>query len=172
MTVHMREYKFLTTFWGGFILALAGLGCGLIPGLTSNDPNPTPTVIVLEGPVSIFQPQRDFVQVGIGEELLLNSYHISNHQLDHLEIFVNGQKIRTEVSRAEGGTFPPRFATVQVRDNGRYIATDSTAPLLPTDKWAVSLRWVGHVPGTYDLKLQIVDTEDQRNDVTQRIEVK
>ena len=159
--------------WALLGLVLVGLGCGALPSLADFTVEATATPFVLTGPRSTFVPQRDLVLVQTGEALTLESYHVSNVKLKRLDILVNGQKIRTEATSASGGTFSPDLATVQIVSDDQPVVAANATPSLSTSAWTISLQWVGHIPGTYELTLQVTDSNEQTSDpVTQRIEVR
>lgn len=154
-------------------LIVFGLGCGLMPDLANLSAETTPTPFVLSGPLSTFVPHRDLVVVEAGQELILKSYHVSTVDVTRLDIWVNGQPVRTEATSAAGGTFPPELATVQIVSGDQGLVAASLTPTFPTSTWTVPLRWVGHVPGRYNLTVQVTDRQDRVGAaVTQAIEVR
>ena len=161
-----------TIFLSILISTFAILGCGLTAGFFGGDELILPTPVVLgDKPVSSFVPNQDVVRTKVGEARVLKSYHASKAQLDRLDILVNGQRIRTETTAANA--FSPALATVQVFVDNQLVTVSSLAPPLPTNSWEVSILWIGRVPGTYDLTLQVHDKDAQMSDpVTQQIEVR
>ena len=81
-----KQVKLILILLGTFIL-----GCGSISALTGGDTEPVATPFILEKPHSTFVPWRDNIQVGVEQELILETYHVSNAQLEQLKIQVNGE---------------------------------------------------------------------------------
>jgi len=129
-------------------------------------PTPTPQ----SWPHSTFVPPRKHVQVPAEQRLQIDSYHASTTNLEAVEIFVNGQKLVPEETAATGqtGTFPRDLADVQLRTED-----DEPTANAPTAGKKITLIWVGHVPGTYELKMVATDASGRTgNPIVQLIEVK
>jgi hypothetical protein len=165
--------KSWTNFLRYSLALLFILGCRSVLGLDESENVGIPTPTPLEKPYSTFVPLRDVVEVKVNEELLLESYHISQDQLKDLTILVNDQLLRTEATSGYPNTFDSNLATVQVMLDDQAVVANIATPPLPTSAWTVMVRWIGHVPGTYTLSLQATDTADRVGDpVTQLIEVR
>lgn len=154
-------------------LVLFGLGCDSVTRFTSFGLQ-QPSSTVAQWPQSSFVFPRKSVQVGVGEELHLESYHRSPAKLATLIISVNGQPIGTFApSGDQAPVFPDDFITVRVLANGPSIRASSVEPKFPTAAWTVRLGVIGRIPGTYDLRLVAIDTLGRTgNPIVQRIEVR
>jgi hypothetical protein len=157
---------------------------------------PTPTPVSL--PHSTFVPSETAAQVLVGVPLPLETHHLTAlaNRLERLEIFVNGQPVRTEATSGQV-TFPPELATIEIvtrndpeRANlaevvpflpptcrevlhiGNGPVLDSPLSSFPSSDWNVCYVWIGCVPGTYDLSMVAIDRAGNRSEViAQRIEV-
>jgi hypothetical protein len=156
-----------------FELAWLTLGCQAVPEFTSFSLEGTP-VTAKKWPHSTFVPLRENVQVGVGEELRLESHHMSPDRLDKLEIFVDDEPVIVEASSEEGAIFSYKSNTIQIFVDAPPIGqTNSVQPKLSTSAWTVSMIWIADLPGTYDLSLRATDKLQRQGDlITQRIEVK
>jgi hypothetical protein len=154
-------------------LTWLALGCQSIPEFTSFSLEGTP-VTAKKWPHSTFVPLRESAQVGVGEELPLESHHMSPDRLDKLEISVNDEPVRLEASSKEGAIFSYKANTVQIFvDAPPAGQANSVQPRLSTSSWTVSMIWIANVPGTYELSLKATDKlQSQGKPITQWIEVK
>lgn len=124
-------------------------------------------------PHSTFVPPTKRVQIFTGQALELETYHLSPEQLTDIQIFVNGQPLRSEET-AGSTAFPDRLLNVQVRsgEDGRLVQTARVTPALPTSEETVSVVVIGNTPGRYDLSLVAADEAGQEGTpIVQRIEV-
>jgi len=183
--------------WLGIGLAFFTLACQTLTDLAvGNAGLPTPTPIAW--PHSAFVPPLERSQVLVSEPLALETHHLTrmtNHLTGTLRILVNGQPIRTEETAGQV-TFPPELATfhiVTVEQPEQAVLADvepflpptcqdvleqegvvlhSPLSRYPSSEWNVCYIWVGHVPGTYDVSMQVVDnTGNESEIIIQRIEV-
>jgi hypothetical protein len=117
------------------------------------------------------------------------------NRLEKLEIFINGQPLRTEETSGQA-TFPPELATIQIirPDQAEPVSPVSlqtslpvcqklllaeNAPLLnspesqfPSAEWNVCYVWIGRIPGSYDLSMVATDNTGAQSElISQRIEV-
>jgi hypothetical protein len=122
-------------------------------------------------PYSALVPSGKILRARVNEPLLLETYHMSRAGLDTLNVSVNKQPLPQENLSPQTPFFPRHLATVTFVVNGQEIRTGYLQPPYPTSTWTVPLIWTGHVPGTYDLVLQVTDKANQKGDITQRIEV-
>ena len=154
-------------------LAWLALGCQAVTEFTGFSLEGTP-VTAEQWPHSTFVPARKSVQVGVGEELHLESHHMSPDRLDRLEILVNDEPVIVEASSEEGAIFSYKANTVQIFVDAPLAGqANSVQPKLSTSAWTVSMIWIADLPGTYDLSLRATDKLQRRRDfITQRIEVK
>ncbi len=151
-------------------LALLAMGCQISEQLISFSLTEPP---VTDRPHSTFVPPRERIQVDLEQILQVESYHTSKDQLGTLEIFVNGQPIRSEKTSGSKGTFPHNLASVAVLIEGQPVITNAIQSQQPIPAWTVSIQWVGHVPGTYDLSMVVTDQAGHPGEpIVQRIEVK
>ena len=152
-------------------LALLTLGCQAVSEFTISSLEGTP--VTAEGwPRSTFVPLRERVKVGVGEELHLESHHLSPDKLDKLEILVNGAPAETEAPTEKGAIFSHKAGAVKISvDAPPGSQSNAVQPKLSTSAWTVSMIWIAEVPGTYDLSLKATDMAGQSDLVTQRIEV-
>lgn len=150
------------------------------------------------GPRSNFVEHRAIVRANVGEPLPIESYHIGQKKLDSVEISINDRPIGPPESDGIVATFPYTQATVVIENRAQPILIDSpktkpqlvtimvgpkplythsVRPKYKTSTWSYTLIWVGHIPGTYDLKLQATDSAEPDKDgqpgepIVQRIEV-
>jgi hypothetical protein len=184
------------SLWLGVGLAFFTLACQTLTDLAvGNAALPTPTPIAW--PHSAFVPPLERSQVLVGEPLALETHHLTRmtNQLNTLRFFVNGQPIRTEET-ADQVTFPPNLAsfyivTVEQPEQALLANVEPFLPptcqdvleqegvvlhsplsQYPSSDWNVCYIWIGHVPGTYDVSMQVVDSAgDESEIIIQRIEV-
>jgi hypothetical protein len=115
-------------------------------------------------PYSVFVHHQKDLQVNVGEKLLLDTYHVGQNKLRELEIFVNKQPL---------SDLPTKLATIQSPDNEQAVQFDRLTSPFPNTTWNVSLIWIGHTPGTYDLSLVVTDETGHKGEpIVQRIEVR
>jgi hypothetical protein len=155
-------------------LTLLTMGCQTIGGLEIlgfGEATPTP----IPWPHSTFVPPRKSVQVAVGQALQIDSYHLSPERLDKVEIFVNGQPIKSEDTAAadQAAIFPGQLVNVQVLSEQGLVQASRVQPEFPSAAETVSLIWVSYIPGTYDLSLIATDTTGHKGQpIVQRIEVR
>jgi hypothetical protein len=192
----MKNQNSQIILWLGLGLAVFTLACQTLTDLAvTNATLPTPTPIAW--PHSAFVPPLERSQVMLGEPLALETHHLTRmtDQLIALRILVNGQPIRTEETAGQV-TFPPELATfhiVTVEQPEQVVLADvepflpptcqdvleqegvvlhSPLSRYPSSDWNVCYIWVGHVPGTYDVSMQVVDSAGNESEfIIQRIEV-
>ena len=153
-------------------LALMLVGCQSITEFTSFSLEGTP-VTSKSWPYSTFVPLRESVQIDVGETLHLESLHVSPAGLAKLEIFVNGSPVVVTASSEEDIIFSNASGNIQILVDAQPGQGNSVEPEFPNSDWTVSLIWIGHVPGTYNLSLVVTDRAGKPgNRVTQWIEVK
>jgi len=151
-------------------LTLLTLACGSIFSSYS-----TPTAAPKFWPNSTFVPPNKSIQVPLGQEVIIESYHASTEPLTAVQILVNGQPLTTEASSAAGqsNTFPNDLANVRVLTQDGEVTTSSVEPALPTYSKTVQLLWTGRVPGVYELSMVATDEANRTgNTIVQRIEVR
>ncbi len=167
----MDKKSTITRFW--LICAvIAVIGCGPFFGGNAEEVSGRPTRVVLDKPISTFVPLREQLQVEVGEPILLESYHISSAQLDQVTLTVNDQLLRSEATGTGPNTFSSELASVELIVGDQPVVASTVSPALPTSAWTLPVRWVGHVPGTYEIRVQVTDLDGQQGDpVIQRIEV-
>lgn len=122
-------------------------------------------------PYSALVPSGQILRTRVNEPLLLKTYHMSRAGLDTLNVSVNQQPLPQENLSPQTPFFPGSLATVAFVVNGQEIRSGYVQPPYPTTTWTVPLIWTGHVPGTYDLVLQVTDKANETGVITQRIEV-
>ncbi len=160
--------------WLAIGLILLTISCQTFSDIeifASPDPTPTPK----SWPHSAFVPPHKSAQVFVGQELQIDSYHVSTEKLKKIEIFVNGQRLRTEESGAAGQTdaFPSGLVNVRVRSEDGLMSVSSVEPEIPTAGKKLTLIWRAQVPGVYELSMVATDvTSRTGNTIVQQIEVK
>lgn len=182
--------------WFSIGLVVLSLGCRTLDGLNlTGSATPTPTPI--SWPHSTFVPSQKSVRVRVGRPLVIETHHLTGmaYRLEKLEIFINGQPIRTEETSGQA-TFPPELAAIQIvkPEQAEPVSPVSlqtappacqalllagNAPLLnspesqfPSAEWNVCYVWIGRVPGTYDLSMVATDNTGARSElISERIEV-
>lgn len=153
-------------------------------------------------PASTFVTARARLQVGVGETVLIETYHLSQNSPAAMKVWVNGQPVGADESTPAAAVFPDSLATVELATvrpvpavfNCAAVVCLSTAdnepvmvkaiiqrgplrsavlrPEFPNSTWAAPLLWTGHVPGTFDLSVQVTDRAGKTGPkITQRIEV-
>jgi hypothetical protein len=169
------------------------MACQLTDNLSLTGSNASTT-----GPVSTFVPHQEKLVVDLGEQVIIETYHMSENRFGSLEIFVN-QQPAAEIESTIGSTLASvDLATLKVLAptteyaDGECVSNScdelSTTTISITDEpivippiqseypnttWSVFLMWTGHVPGTYDLTMQVTDNAGIQGELlTQRIEVK
>lgn len=144
------------------LTTLLTLACSTISELTSAPTQAVVTrVIVEDKPLSTFVPAREVIQVPVNEPVEFETYHASDLPIASLVVAVNGQT-----------DFPANLASVEIIEDGQVIGTTSATPIYPTSTWPVRVRWIGRVPGTYELSLVATNAEGEAGDpVVQQIEV-
>jgi hypothetical protein len=149
------------------------LGCQSLPDFTSFSLEGTP-VPSDEWPRSNFVPFRESVQVGVGEELPLESHHMSPNRLEKLKILVNDEPVQVKASSEEGAMFSDKANAVQIWVDAPSTGEEnSVRPQLSTSAWTVSMIWIADVPGTYELELKATDKlQNPGEPIIQWIEVK
>ena len=161
-------------------LMLFSLACGSLSNLGEAAIPSTPTPLWADKPYSTITPlissqSNDLgnkVAVGVGDELILQSHHLSLEPLQTLDIWINDQPV-PQADQPVEASFPPELAQLEVISGDEFVSASKITPLFPTSDWTVSLRWVGHTPGTYELKLQATDQANHIGEpVIQRIEVR
>lgn len=116
-----------------------------------------------QNPRSAFVHHQDNLQVGVEQEMRIESYHIGYNKLSELKIFINKQPL---------SDFPAELATIQVQ-NGKANQVDHLTLSFPSTTWDASFVWIGHTPGTYELSLVVTDDVGQESEpVVQWIEVR
>ena len=148
-------------------------------------------------PVSTFVAPRQSLYARVGEPLAIASYHRGHTKLAELEISVNDQPLRSEISEGESSIFPEYLATAQVLVRGepayanlqqltfpspgcQYLLSQAGSTRLgyvplqpPSSVWTMCHIWVGQTPGTYNLSMVAVDEAGHRGEpIVQRIEVR
>jgi hypothetical protein len=160
-------------------------------GLTGS----TPTIT---GAVSTFVPHQEKLVVDLGEQVIIETYHMSANRLGSLEIFVNrqsaadiGSTIDTTLASVDLATLKvlapsteyaggecisdscDELSATIVSMSDQPIAVPPIQSEYPNTTWSVFLLWTGYVPGTYDLTMHVTDNAGIQSDpITQRIEVK
>lgn len=160
-------------YWLTLGLLFFSLACNSLPGLGQQTPETVPTPVALDKPISSIEPllparanrAGDRVSLAVGEELILRTHHLSRNELDTLQIWVNDQPLNQ---------FPPELGQLDVISGDQILPADPLiAPALPTSEITVRLRWIGRLPGTYEIKLQVTDKAGMTGEpVSQRIEVR
>lgn len=148
-------------------------------------------------PLSNFVDRRQNLHARVGVPLAIASYHRGYEKLDRLEISVNGQQLRSEATAGRPDIFPEYLGTTQVLVRGQpvqaslqqltypspacqYLLTTggpvemSSVPLQPPSSvWTVCHLWLAQTPGTYELSITAVDTDNHRGEpIVQQIEVR
>ena len=160
-------------------------------GLTGGDATATE-------PRSFFVPHQDKLVVDLEEQVIIETYHTSKNRFGLLEISVNRQPVTESGSAIDDMLASVGVATIKVLAptteyaNGvcvgdrcdvlsTTIVSTTSEPIVvlpiqseyPNTTWKVLLAWTGHVPGTYDLTMQVTDNAGNQGErITQRIEVK
>ncbi|HXV42719.1 MAG TPA: hypothetical protein VEC96_06620 [Anaerolineae bacterium] len=187
----MRKKSIFTLFFT-IGLALLMIGCQSLPGFNIFETS-APDV---DAPRSNFVPPRRDIQVGVGQLLPIESYHVGSTKLMTVEIAINGQPLRAEATAGQPNTFPERLAIAQVLVVGQpaqaaYQQLPFPAPVCrnelhdgpmqtnvllltpPSSAQTVCHIWIGRIPGTYNLSLIAVDEMGHRGaPITQTIEVR
>ena len=182
------------TFALFFVISLAFLlaACQSLPGFNifeTAEPD-------ADAPRSNFVPPRQDIQVGVGQLLPIESYHIGSTKLMTVEIAINGQPLRAEATAGQPNTFPAYLAIAQVLVVGQPaqadlpqlpfpapvcrnelhdgpVQTNALALTPPSSVQTVCHIWMGRIPGTYNLSLVAVDEMGRRGaPITQTIEVR
>ncbi len=148
-------------------------------------------------PRSAFVPHQDKLVVDLEEQVIIETYHTSNNRFGSLEISVNRQPVTENGSAIDDMLASVGVATIKVLaptteyadgvcvgDRCDVLSTTivsiTSEPIVvlpiqseyPNTTWNVFLMWTGHVPGTYDLTMQVTDNAgNQGKRITQRIEV-
>ena len=166
------------------------LACRLTDDLGLTGSSATPT-----GPRSSFVPHPEKLVVDVGEQAMIETYHMSENRFGSLEISVNrlpaaeNESALTSVSLATLKVLAPttEYANGECVDDGACDELSATTvsitdqPIVipplqseyPNTTWKVYLMWTGHVPGTYDLTMQVTDKAGKQGErLTQHIEVK
>ena len=166
------------------------LACQITDSLDLTGSTPTPS-----GPRSTFVPHPEKLVVDVGKQTMIETYHTSENRFGSLEIAVNqlpaaaDESALTSVDLATLKVLAPttEFADGVCVDDGRCDELSATTisisdqPIVippiqseyPNTTWTVFLSWTGHVPGTYDLTMQVTDKAGKQGErLTQRIEVK
>ena len=149
-------------------------------------------------PRSAFVPRQDKLVVDLEEPVIIETYHTSKNRFGSLEISVNRQPVTENGSAVDDMLASVGVATIKVLaptteyadgvcvgDRCDVLSTTivsiTSDPIVvlpipseyPNTTWKVLLMWTGHIPGTYDLMMQVTDKAgNQGKRITQRIEVK
>ena len=166
------------------------LACQITDSLDLTGSTPTPS-----GPRSTFVPHPEKLVVDLEEQAMIETYHLSENRFGSLEIFVNRLPVPENYSTltsVEIATLKVLAPTTEYADGvcvdegdcaelGTITVSITDQPIVvppiqskyPNTTWRVYLMWTGHVPGTYDLTLQVTDNAGKQGErLTQRIEVK
>jgi len=169
------------------------LACQITDSLDLTGSNTVPT-----GPRSIFVPHKEKLVVDLEEQAIIETYHMSKNRFGSLEVSVNRQPVTEDGSTVDDGLASVAVATIKVLAptteyaNGvcvgercdvlsTTIVSITSDPIVilplqseyPNTTWKVLLMWTGHIPGTYDLTMQVTDNAGKQGEqLTQRIEVK
>ena len=174
-------------------LAFLTTGCQSLPGFDifeTSEPDEA-------APRSNFVPPRRDIQIGVGQALPIESYHLASTKLMTVEISINGQPLRTEATAGQPNPFPEHLATAQVLvraqppqaslqpllfpapacrnllQKGGPVQTNALSLQPPSSVWTVCHIWIGRTPGTYDLSLVATDEAGLKGEpIVQRIEVR
>jgi hypothetical protein len=187
----MPKKSIITYFLIGGLTFLL-VGCQSLPGFNifeTSEPD-------ADAPRSNFVPPRRDIQVGVGQLLPIESYHMGSTKLMTVEIAINGQPIRAEATAGQPNAFPEYLAITQVLVVGQpaqpaFEGLPFPAPVCrnelhdgpmqtnallltpPSSAQTVCHVWIGRIPGTYDLSLVAVDEMGRRGEpIVQRIEVR
>ena len=153
------------------VLSALILSCQSVTDLTSLSLGGRP-VADADWPHSDFVPLRESIQVAVGQSLHLESHHVSPAGLRKLEILVNEEPVKAEISSKQGTIFSNELGNIQILADARHLTENFVEPQYPNSEWYVLLIWIGHMPGTYDLSLVVTDRAGRTGEpVTQRIEV-
>ncbi|MBN1218230.1 MAG: hypothetical protein JXM69_04820 [Anaerolineae bacterium] len=145
-----------------------------------------------EKPTSTFVSHQNRLQVRVGEEVMIKTYHTSKNKLGELEILVNRQPLGASEAAPQPNTFPDtlgttelvtikvleptadyvdgvcigalcnQLATMRVLTTSQPLLADSVQSQYPNTTWTVFFLWTGHTPGSYDLSLQVTDNAQQK----------
>ena len=165
------------------------LACQLTDDLGLTGSNPTAT-----NPLSTFVPHKEKLVVDLEEQVIIETYHMSENKFGSLELFVNrlpaaeNEPALTSVDLATLKVLAPttvfadgkcisdgcdELSTTTVSITNQPIVIPPIQSEYPNTTWNVFLMWTGHVPGTYDLTMQVTDNAGRQGErLTQRIEVK
>ncbi|MBN1993641.1 MAG: hypothetical protein JW953_13150 [Anaerolineae bacterium] len=143
-------------------------------------------------PHSTFVPNPANIQVKVGQELYLESRHLSPHGLGALEILVNGKPAGTIEANPQAFSLPDTLASVEfatlkvvapntdlanrvclgapcdqliteeISVQNQPIRLSSARSPYPNSSWTVFLLWTGRLPGTYDLSIQVTDNAQNK----------
>ena len=175
------------------ILAFLTVSCQSLPGFDifeTAEPDEA-------APRSNFVPPRQSIQIGVGQALPIESYHLASTKLMTVEISINGQPLRAEATAGQSNTFPENLATAQVLVRGQPpqaslqplvfpapacrnllqkggpVQTNALLLQPPSSVWTLCHIWIGRTPGTYDLSLVATDEAGREGEpIVQRIEVR
>ncbi|MEM7344880.1 MAG: hypothetical protein AAF485_11610 [Chloroflexota bacterium] len=162
-----KRLRLITLSW--IILVFPLLACQILGAEEADD---ITVALTDTGPIhSDFVTAKETLRVDVGQEIEIKSHHISQNQLANLAISVNQQPIAED---ATGQTiFPPDLATVEFLIDGQPVRANVIEPPYPISTWNVAIRWVGHKPGVYLLRLTATDGASNVGDpIVQRILVK
>jgi hypothetical protein len=185
--------KSIFTLFSVITLAFLTVGCQSLPSFDifeTAEPDEA-------APRSNFVPPRRDIQIGVGQELPIESYHLASTKLMTVEISINGQPLRGEATAGQPNTFPENLATAQILVRGQPVQATlqrlafpapacrnllqkggpvqtNALPLQPPSSvWTVCHIWIGWTPGTYDLSLVATDEAGREGEpIVQRIEVR
>lgn len=170
------------------------LACQVTDDLGLTGSNTTST-----GPRSTFVPHKEELVVGLEEQVIIETYHMSENGFGSLEISVNRlpvveneSSLGTTLTSVDLATLKVLAPTTEFADGvcidddgcdelSTTIVSITDQPIVvppiqseyPNTTWSVFLMWTGHVPGTYDLTMEVTDNAGNKGKrLTQRIEVK
>ena len=106
----------------------------------------------------------DRITVAVGAELFLRSHNLSEVPLETLDLWVNNRPV---------DEFPAKLGQLEVISGDQFLVANKIKPAPISSEFTVLLRWIGRVPGTYNIEIQATDKAGHIGEpVRQRIEVR